>query len=182
MSAMIGQPGPRFALSAISSGREVGPDTCRGAPCMLLFHNHHTLAAVSAVQAAVRATHQVADRPILASVLDLSSVPRVMRKLATSGMQNGYRQAAQQLPSGLLPVDYIIILPDWDGSVTRAFQWQNVDKQPALVLLDEAWIVRDRYQGDDPGSAAQRLLREHGIAPGNLTGFPPADEANSQRP
>jgi hypothetical protein len=87
-------------------------------------------------------------------------------------MGNGYGQAEKMLPQPLSPVDYVVILPDWSGSVTRSFGIDNVGEAPALIFIDTAGVVRDRYQGVAPGKAAQRILAEHGIEPGTVAGFP----------
>ncbi len=169
---MTMQPVPDFSFNAVSSGRLVTPETLRGMPALLLFHNHVTASAAQEVQEAVRYEYQAPDQPFLASVVDLSGVPRLMRPLASAAMSNGYGQAEKMLPPTLSPVDYVVILPDWNGSVTRSFGIDDVGDAPALVYVDAAGVVRDRYQGAAPGKAALRILTEHGIEPGSVAGFP----------
>jgi hypothetical protein len=166
---------PDFEFKAIRSNRVVTPAALRGMPALLLFHNHLTLDAVRAVQEAVRRNHHRADQPFLASVVDLSSVPGLMRPMATSAMGIGYSQATALLPAGLDPADYVVILPDWNGRVTKAFDIANVSRQPALIFVDNAGRIRDRYQGDAPGEAAVRILEEHGVEPVTVPGFPQID-------
>lgn len=156
-------PAPAFELTAVASARVISPAALRGVPSLLLFHNHLTLSAVRAVQEAVRSEYQRADAPFLASVVDLASVPRLVRPMAQAAMKTGFSQASALLPSGAAPADYIVILPDWDGRVTRAFGVDDVGRHAALVYIDEHWTVRDRYQGADPGPAAQQILDAHGV-------------------
>jgi hypothetical protein len=165
-------PIPDFKLNAVSSDRIVTPAALRGMPALLLFHNHVTAGAAQEVQGAVRDRYQAADRPFLASVVDLSAVPRFMRPLASAAMSSGYKQAEKMLPAELSPVDYVVILPDWSGSVTRSFGVDNVGEAPALIYVDDAGMVRDRYQGSALGENALRMLLDQGVAPGLVPGFP----------
>lgn len=160
-----GMPAPAFELTAVSSARVITPAALRGVPSLLLFHNHLTLSAVRAVQEAVRTEYQRADAPFLASVVDLGSVPRLARPMAQAAMTTGFSQARALLPPGAAPADYIVILPDWDGRVTRAFGVGDVGRHAALVFIDDQGVIRDVFQEADLGPAAVRILQEHGVGP-----------------
>ncbi|MCS6842938.1 MAG: hypothetical protein NZ528_01240 [Caldilineales bacterium] len=143
----------------MKSGREVSPKDCAGYVLGLIFHGRETADAVTAVQRAVRTAHP--DPSVtLASVVDLSAVPRLLRAAARPILEQIYDQAAQQIPKGLDPADYVFLLPDWDGSVTRAFGVRNQDKMAAIVVIDRQGIVVGAYQGPEPGQAALALVEQ----------------------
>lgn len=154
-----GQPAPPFKLTAVKSGREVSPKDCAGYVLGLIFHGRDTADAVIEVQQTVRTAHP--DPSVtLASVVDLSAVPRILRRAARPILEQIYDQAAQQIPKGLDPADYIFLLPDWDGSVTKAFGVQNQDQTAVIVVVDRQGIVVGSHQGPEPGKAALALIEQ----------------------
>jgi len=77
-------------------------------------------------------------------------------------MKKAYQKAADSLPQGLSPAEYVIILPDWDGAVHKAVGLEGTDKEAGVAVLDGAGRVVGARQGDDLGAAAVEMLAEIG--------------------
>lgn len=162
-----GQPAPPFLLETVKTGRRVSPRDCAGKPLGLIFHGRETLQAVIDIQTAVRPEFPLPEQLTLASVVDLSAVPRLMRGAVRRILDQVYDMAARQMleaggdevPPGYGPADYIFLLPDWDGKVSRAFNARNTDKAAAIVVIDGRGLVVGSYQGPAPGPATLDLVR-----------------------
>lgn len=161
MTLTPGQPLPPFRLTAIASGRVVTHASAGDAPLVLLFHTHQTLGAVRELQAALRlGPYPRPSDAFVAQVVDLRSVPRPLRPVAEAAMRRAYDDAARQLTPDLDPAATIVILPDWDGAVTRLFGVTDAGKAPVVVVADRAGRVVGRHQGPGVGQAALTLLAQ----------------------
>ncbi|MEM7737554.1 MAG: hypothetical protein AAF267_17375, partial [Deinococcota bacterium] len=119
-----------------------------------------TADAASAINFQVRQAFPVASRLLIASVVDLDFVPRMFHDVARSAMQDAfYKEKETYLPDGYDPTGYIVIFPDWEGDVTTAFGFEDVDTSIGIVVLAERGRVLLAYQGDDPAEAAITTLR-----------------------
>lgn len=154
-----GRPAPGFKLAAVKSGREVSPKDCSGYVLGLIFHDRETSQAVIDIQTLVRPEYPDTGLT-LASVVDVSRVPRLLRGVARPFLEGIYDDAAKQMPKELKPEDYIFLLPDWDGKVTKSFGVKNQDKVAALVVVDRDGIVSGSYQGPEPGPAMLALVKQ----------------------
>ncbi len=140
-----GTAAPPFALHALGSGRTVASTTMT-APLLLVFHDQNTVAQVQAMQETLRSHYTDATRLQIASVVNMKSVPAFLRSTAESVMKSIYSKAAAAMPPGMDAGDYVIILLDWDGSVSRAYGAHKISQQPRLVLLDQQAIVHGVHQ------------------------------------
>lgn len=152
---------PAVTLTAVGSGRQVVLNKI-GLPTVLIFHTQQTAAASTAVNQAVRHRYPLSSLVMVASVVDLHSNPRLFRRIAKGAMKKTYQQAVATLPRGLSPESYVVILPDWDGVVTKALGLRDVNKTAGVAVLDHAGNVVGVYQGDDPASAALVMLAKAG--------------------
>ena len=79
-------------------------------------------------------------------------------------MEKEYRQAAAAIPSGYDPADHLILLPDWNGEVTRAYRAADLGQAVHLFLIGPDGLTRGQYHGPDPAARAlemvQALLRD----------------------
>lgn len=153
-----GQPAPSFRLTAAVSGRVIGPGLVGERPLVLLFHNQHTLAAVRELQEAVRQRYPSAQAVLVASVADTSKAPRLLRGVVEAALKHAYAEASKFVPAGFDPADYVIILPDWSGAVTKAFGVGNVDREGEVVVIDGMGRLVGKHRGQQPGQAALSLL------------------------
>ncbi len=153
-----GTPAPPFALPALVTGRTIGPAACAGTPLLLLFQTYQTVDPARHVIIALRRRYGAPEQLIIANVVDLRHVPRLMRSVARNIMEGAYAEAAASLPPDVDPADHLILLPDWDGRVLRAYRFRDVGTQIGLALIDGDGRVFETYQGDDPLATAFNWL------------------------
>lgn len=134
------------------------------APTLLLFHDQHGAETATAINLAVRKKLSSAAQILIGSVPDLSGVPRLLRGVAQAAMDKGYQDGAKKMSAGFDPADYILILPDWDGSVTKSTGFVNLGALPGMVLVGQTGQVLGKYQGADPALRVMDLLVQAGIA------------------
>jgi len=156
----IGAPAPAFQLTALGSNRTISLDICRGTALLLTFHDQNGVAAVQAMQEAVRLRYPDASRLLVPSVVNMSAVPVFLRSVAEQVMKGIYARAADAMPPGLDVADYVIILLDWDGKVSKAYNARKISSAPLLTLIDGEGIVRGVHQGGDLAEAALAMLAD----------------------
>jgi len=153
-----GTQAPPFTLQALGSNRTVGTHHCRGTPLLLVFHDQHAVEAVQAMQEAVRARWPDAAQLLICSVVDMSALPSFVRPLAERMMKGIYAKASEAMPPGRSAADYVVILLDWDGAVSRQYGARRVSDAPLLVLIDADGIVRGVHKGRELAGAALAML------------------------
>jgi prolycopene isomerase len=150
---------PAATLKAIGSGREITLNAL-AQPAVLLFHTQETAGDAAKVNAALRAVaaYGTPEKLFIANVVDLHSVPKLFRGFAENAMKDSYKQAASSLPTGADPKYFVIILPDWDSSVTQGFALGDTSKVMGFAVLNTQGGVIGTYQGDEPESHVLELL------------------------
>jgi len=133
------------------------------APTLLLFHDQHATETATAINLAVRQKLPSATQILIGSVPDLSSVPRLLRSVAQAAMDKGYQDGAKKMSAGYDPADYILILPDWDGSVTKFTGFANLGSAPGVVLIGQDGVILGQAQGADPTADVIDLLVQAGL-------------------
>lgn len=115
-----------ITLKAAGSGREVVLNGI-GKPAVLIFHTQETAETAEQINKTIRAESQYenCETTLIANVVDLRAVPKLFRSFAERSMRESHEKSATVLAKGLAPQDYVVILPDWDGSVTKAFVLAN---------------------------------------------------------
>lgn len=146
-------------LKAVGSNRELNLSTL-GKPAVLLFHTQETAEAAAAVNASLRAqdNYKSCDSLFIANIVDLHSVPKLFRGFAEKAMKESYDKAATSLPAGADPKDYVLILPDWDGSATKAFGLKDTNKTAGVAVLNTGGNIIGTHQNRDLISQAMQLL------------------------
>ncbi len=162
-SVIAGAAAPPFELTALGSNRVVSLDACQGTAMLLAFHDQNTVADVQAMQEAVRARYPDATTLLVPSVVNMSAVPVFLRSLAEQVMRGTYAKAAEAMPPGLDVADYVVILLDWDGKVSKRYNARKISAAPLLTLIDGEGIVRGIHQGGDLAQAALAMLE--GVVP-----------------
>jgi hypothetical protein len=142
---------PRFDLTALVSLKRISAASCAGTPLVLLFHNQYALDVVRSLQQSLRERHPLASQVLIASVVDMSAIPLLLRGVAETVMAAAYREASRQLPKGVDPADYVIILPDRQGSVYKQFEVRDGGKAPYRRRdrwpMAHLWAVLKRRSG-----------------------------------
>lgn len=154
-----GRPAPEFSLTTVKSGRQISPASCKGDVLGLVFHGRETVQAVVEINKAVRPLYPDPKPVVLVSVLDLSIVPRLLHGAVKPMLEQAYDQAAREIPKGYDPADYVFLLPDWNGAVTKSFQAKDTSKLAAVVVIDPRGQVVGSYQGPQPGPATLGLIQ-----------------------
>lgn len=153
-----GQQAPEFSLIAAGSGRRVSLDFARGGKLVLIFHLQGTAPTAQEINRSVRARYPSPDEVLVASVIDLSIVPPLYWPTVNLVLATAYQQATAELPPGSDPEDYVIILPDYGGFVSRRFGVRNTGRAAAIAVIDEDSTVIGDYQGEEPVGAVLNML------------------------
>jgi hypothetical protein len=56
------------------------------------------------------------------------------------------------------PADYLAILPDWGGRVSRDYRVRNTGRAAAIVVVDGDSNITVSYQGERPVEAVLEAL------------------------
>jgi len=154
----IGSPAPDFQLTAVHTRRVVSLASCAGTPLLLVFLSYDTREQVRDISQAVRTTYPDISQVMVANVINLLFVPSLARKMAENRMESAIKQAIKEIPPPYTPAEYLILLPDWKGSLARAYRISNSGNQVALVMIDGQGIIQGHYQGEAPAQAAVELI------------------------
>lgn len=150
---------PAVTLTAIGSGRKIILNKI-GTPAVLIFHGRGNSEASQDVNRPVRDKYPDASDLLVASILDLHIAPRLLRGVVEAFIRDAYEDACKKLPDGLLPRDYLILLPDWDGKLSKSFGLKDTDRQAGVVVLDSQANVVGVYQGKDLAAQTMALIKK----------------------
>jgi hypothetical protein len=145
-----GERAPHFSLLAAGSGRRVDTQNVVGRRVVLIFHLQGTAPTAREINRAVRIHYPDPEDVLVASVIDLSIVPPFYWMSVGLILGQAYDRAAEELPPGADPAEYVVILPDWGGLVSRRYDVGNTGRAAAMVVLDEEGSVAASYQGERP--------------------------------
>ena len=151
---------PEFTLTAVRSGRTVSTVLPMTVPLLLVFHGRAGTNTATAINVAVRGDYPEATTLQIASIVDLSHIPTPFQGAARMALEIAYQHAARQLPAGLDPSDYVLIVADWDGRVTRAYQMTYRVDDIGLAVVNQQGQFAGSYTGREPVQAALRLARQ----------------------
>lgn len=146
---------PDFELTAAVSGRPVRP--AAGVPQVLVFHGPKTTDAPKQVGKAVRADFPSAKDVQVANVVDLRSMDGMWRRVAEAGIKANYERMAGKVEGD--PAELIVICPDWDGRVCRAFGVEDANERPAAAVLDAQGNLVGLAQGEELAAEVLQWLR-----------------------
>ena len=153
-----GERAPDFDLLAAGSGRRVSLTGNDGRPVVLIFHLQGTAPTAREINRAVRERYKSPDEVLVASIIDLSIVPPVYWITVGLVLGQAYEKAVAGLPSDTDPAEYIVILPDWGGRVSRAYGARRTNRAAAIVVVDSDSNVAGSYQGESPVEAVLDML------------------------
>jgi hypothetical protein len=151
---------PKVTLTAIGSGRKIDLRQT-GTPTLLVCHGQNSADEATQVHSAVRERYPLASELMTASLVNLKIVPRMLRGVVEGVIRKAYNDAVGRLEKGQDPKEYIVILPDWDGSVTAALGLRNTASNAGIAILDGDGNLFEAYQGADLASTALSLLARY---------------------
>lgn len=157
MEVVAGDRVPGFSLLAAVSGRRLSLEE-KGKTLVLIFHLQGTAPTAQEINHAVRARYPSPDEVVVASVIDLSFLPPVYWLTVGLVLSTAYEKAASELPGEVDPADYVVILPDWGGLVSREYGVRRTDRAAAAVVVDEGSNVVRAYQGERPVEAVLEVI------------------------
>ena len=160
MEARLDDRAPDFYLIAAGSGRRVRLRELAGRKVVLVFHLQGTAPTARAMNRAVRERFPDPEEVFIASVIDLSIIPPLYWMTVGLVLNSAYEQAARELPPDVDPAEYLVILPDWGGRVSRDYGVRNTGRAAAIVVVDGDSNVTLSYQGERPVEAVLEALRE----------------------
>lgn len=140
---------PNKTIKAISSGREIDLQN-PGAPIILIFHFRDTADVARNLNDIIRKKYPSPEELLIASVLDLHAIPKIGRGPTEAMIGREYKKAAGELNNDQKPEDIIIILPDWNGQMTKALGFQDTNKQAGVAIIDASGYILETYQGESP--------------------------------
>jgi hypothetical protein len=147
-------------LTAIGSKRKIDLRQT-GVLTLLVCHGRETAEQAARLHTAVRQRYPLASTLLAASLVDLKIVPRMFRGVAEAALRQVHQQAVASLEEGMLPEEYIVILPDWDGGATAALGFRNTPNNAGVILLDGEGNLLEVYQGADLAETTLRLLGKY---------------------
>jgi len=150
---------PAITLKANGHGRKITFDDL-GTTAVVVCLSRETADQSVPVRDAVRQRWPDASDVLVINLVDGRPFPRLVRKIAEQLMKASYNNAVAHLKPGLRPEDYVLIVPDWEGSVLSAFGIEDVSKTIAVAVIDKRGDVVGVYQGDDAPSHAITLLEQ----------------------
>ncbi len=151
---------PKVTLTAIGSGRKIDLRQT-GILTLLVCHGRESADEATQLHTALRQRFPQPSTLLAASLVNLKIVPRMFRGVAESAIRKAYQEGISRLDEGIKPEEYIVILPDWDGSVSTALGLHNTPSNPGVAILDGEGNVLEVFQGDDLASTAIRLLEKY---------------------
>ena len=150
---------PEMTLTAAGSDRQIALAHI-GVPALLIFFAQNTASVMPQINDTVRDTYPLASSVVIASIVDLRSVPKLLRSVAKRELKKIYATTAEHMLDHLNPEDYILILPDWDGAVHKALDLTGTDKNAAIIVLNSSGQIVGIEQNDHLPESALRLLKE----------------------
>ncbi len=148
---------PGITLTAIGSGRRITLNQI-DSPAVLLFHGRNTAEASKSVNGPLRDRYPEASALLIASIMDLHIAPKLLRGMVESFIKDAYEEACQELPAKWPARDYLLLLPDWDGKITKAFGFSDTDKTAGVAVLNANAELVGIYQGKDLVAQTLALL------------------------
>lgn len=151
---------PFFSLQAVVSARRISSTPPLASPLLLLFHGRDGADTVSAINAAVRSALRPAHVVTVASVVPLDQTPKILHPALKLALEAAYHRAARHLPVEIAAEDALIILPDWDGSVTHSFDMHTRRNPVGIAAIDRQGTLIETYTGPESISYALRMARQ----------------------
>jgi hypothetical protein len=144
-------------LTAVGTGRTIDV-TGLDRPAVFLCFAQATQHDAEPIEAAVRERF-TASEVLIGHVVDLHTVPRMFKGMAEHILKSEYDKAVSELPEGERAEDYVIILPDWDGTFVGSLGLaEEVSKRLAVAVFGRDGSLLGTEQGDDAAASCLALL------------------------
>jgi hypothetical protein len=141
-----------------AGSRRVSLEGVKGRKTVLVFHLQGTAPTAREINHAVRERFPSPDDVLVTSVVDLSIVPPVYWLSVSLVLNTAYATATAELPPNADPADYVVILPDWNGRVSREYGARDTGRAAVVVVVDEDSNVAVAYRGEHPVETVLKAL------------------------
>jgi hypothetical protein len=160
MPLAAGSPLPPFSTVAAVSGRTVDNASLKGKRAVLVVHSSKSTDAAKEASKAVRAHHRPSE-VFSASLVDLRAFGGLWKKVAEAQVKQNYEKLAAKVKeanSAEDPADWVVICPDWDGSVCKALGVDDPDNAPQAIVVAADGKVKGVAAGAGLGEQITNLL------------------------
>jgi hypothetical protein len=143
-------------------GTRLVPDRAwvAGRPLLVLFHSRDNQDEARGVIQVVRNQWRDAQTLVTVNLVDLGMFPWLLRKLVNFDLQKAFDAEVANLPGDLDPESHIVIVPDFDGKMTKAWGVSESAKVVAGVVVDAEGRICARARGADVAPVVMRALSE----------------------
>ena len=149
-----GQPAPKFKVKAVGSGREISPEALAGQVAVLVFVNQDTQRDGRGIIKAIREQSPGASQVTIATAVDLSAVPIILKGMAENAPKESYQKSVARLAAGPGPAPDVLHPASWEGGAPQTSCLSAQNKHAALCLLCPTRVIRGSYAGAPGGPAA----------------------------
>ena len=147
--------GPAFGTGLVPDRAWVA-----GRPLAVLFHGRENQDEARGVLQVIRNKWPSAETLVTVNLIDVSMFPRVMRRLVNFDLTNVYDAEVANLPGRFDPESHIVIVPDFDGKMTKAWGVSDAATVVSAAVVDSDWKIRARARGAAVESVVMRALAE----------------------
>ena len=148
-----------FTARAFPTKRKVAVPPEDNVPTLLIFVGAQSATQIETVITGIRREIPDPETLLVVNVVDLRGVPKLMKGMAERVIRAAYDTAAKQIPNGYDPADQLILIPDWKGTIFKAYDVDNVNQQVHLVMVNGAGERMAAYSGDNPAAAGLEMAR-----------------------
>jgi hypothetical protein len=129
-----------------------------GRTAVLVCHGQDTAKAAIEVNTVLREKYPDARQLFIASIIDLRSFPTMFHGMVKPELEKAYLKAAAKLPEGHDPLDYVVLIPDWDGSVTDQLEAEGSTREAVVVVADAKGEIKGTCRGKDLAQQTIKIL------------------------
>lgn len=131
-----------------------------GRPVAVLFHGRENQDEARGVIQVIRNKWPWAHTLVTVNLVDVSMFPRVMRKLVNYDLTQAYSTEEANLPGQYDAESHIVIVPDYDGKITKAWGIADAAAVVSAAVVDSAGRIRARARGAAVESVVMRTLAD----------------------
>ena len=132
-------------------------------PAVFLCFAQATQNDAPPIEAAIRARYRAAA-VLIGDVVDLHRVPGMLRGLAERILRSEYEKAVAALPQGETPADYVVLLPDWDGTFVKSLGFaEDVSKRLGVAAFGRDGTLLGMAQGEHAADECLEMLSKAGL-------------------
>jgi pimeloyl-ACP methyl ester carboxylesterase len=151
---------PAFSIQSAVSDRDISPAALKGKRAVLVVHGQKSSDAAKDASKAIRARFKPSE-VFAVSIVDLRAFGGLWKRVAEAQVKATYEKLAGKVKEsdpGADPADWVVICPDWDGSVCAALGVDAPDDVPAAIVVGPDGKVVGVASGAGLGEKVMGLL------------------------